>query len=130
LFTRPPASRIAVAALGAASHSPELAAYARSSFADRLARERPIFDRAIARGELPAQADPMLLMDLLAGAVRVRAVLRQAGFGASVVGRLFAAIYSANLDRAVPRLIAEMNALPVAGAAGRSIPKPPRRAQG
>jgi len=77
LFTRPPGSRIAVAALGAASHSPELAAHARTFFADRLARERPIFDRAIARGELPPQADPMLLMDLLAGAVWVRVVLRQ-----------------------------------------------------
>jgi Polyketide cyclase / dehydrase and lipid transport len=40
--------------------------------------------------------------------------VRGAGFGAAVVGRLFAAIHNANLDRAVPRLIAEMNALPVA----------------
>lgn len=77
LFTRPPISRIAVAALGAASDSPELAAHARTFFADRLARERPIFERAVSRGELPPEADPMLLMDLLAGAVWVRVVLRQ-----------------------------------------------------
>jgi hypothetical protein len=43
--------------------------------------------------------------------------VRGAGFGAAVVGRIFAAIYNTNLNRAVPRLIAEMNALPVAGTA-------------
>ncbi len=33
------------------------------------------------------------------------------GFGVSVLGRLFAAIYNSNLDKAIPRLISEMNAL-------------------
>jgi hypothetical protein len=33
-----------------------------------------------------------------------------AGFGVSVFGRLFAKIYSTNLDRAIPLLIKEMNA--------------------
>jgi AcrR family transcriptional regulator len=77
LLTTPPAAQIAIAALGAATHSPELAAHARGFFADRLARERPIFQRALARGELPPDADPMLLMDLLGGAVWLRVVLRQ-----------------------------------------------------
>lgn len=40
------------------------------------ARERPIFDRAVRRGELRADADPMLIIDLLAGAVWLRAVFR------------------------------------------------------
>jgi hypothetical protein len=33
------------------------------------------------------------------------------GFGVSVLGRVFAAIYNSNLDKAIPRLINEMNAL-------------------
>jgi hypothetical protein len=58
------------------------------------------------------------------GATRTRLtwIVRGGGFGVSVVGRLFAAIYNANLDRAVPRLIAEMNDLPAAADEGRSIP--------
>ncbi|MEV0375303.1 TetR/AcrR family transcriptional regulator [Streptomyces sp. NPDC050636] len=77
LLTAPPSSGIAVSALGAATHSPELAVHVREFFADRLARELPVFDRAIARGELEADADPMLLVDLLAGAAWLRVVLRQ-----------------------------------------------------
>ncbi|MEU9124019.1 TetR/AcrR family transcriptional regulator [Streptomyces sp. NPDC048506] len=77
LLTAPPAAEIVVATLGAVTHSPELAGLVRDFLADRFAREQPIFDRAKARGELPADADPMLLVDLLAGAVWVRAVLRQ-----------------------------------------------------
>ncbi|MGW2476820.1 TetR/AcrR family transcriptional regulator [Streptomyces sp. NPDC001665] len=67
----------------------ELAALARDFFADRFTREQPVFARAAARGELPPGADPMLLVDLIAGAVWVRAVLRNEpvppGFAAAVV---------------------------------------------
>ncbi|MFE0376416.1 TetR/AcrR family transcriptional regulator [Streptomyces inhibens] len=77
LLTTPPASDIAVAALGAVTHSPELATHVRDFFADRLTREQPVFTRAIARGELAPDADPMLLVDLLAGAAWLRVVLRQ-----------------------------------------------------
>ena len=35
-----------------------------------------------------------------------------AGFGVSVIGRLFAKIYSKNLDRAIPLLVEQMNASP------------------
>ncbi|SFI49703.1 transcriptional repressor C-terminal [Streptosporangium canum] len=42
----------------------------------RFAREEAVFDRARRRGELPATADPMLIMDLLAGAVWLRTVFR------------------------------------------------------
>ncbi|WP_327087220.1 TetR/AcrR family transcriptional regulator [Nonomuraea sp. NBC_01738] len=74
LLTEPPGRDVAVAALGAAVHHPEIDA--RRFFADRMARERDIFRRAVRRGELAESADPMLIVDLLAGAVWVRAVFR------------------------------------------------------
>ncbi|MGR6923569.1 TetR/AcrR family transcriptional regulator [[Actinomadura] parvosata] len=74
LLTEPPGSDIAVAALGAAVRHPELDA--RRFFTDRFARERRIFERAVSRGELKESADPMLIVDLLAGAVWMRAVFR------------------------------------------------------
>ncbi|WP_055482317.1 TetR/AcrR family transcriptional regulator [Sphaerimonospora mesophila] len=77
LLTRPPASDIAVATLGAAVNNPELAAAAKDFFADRLARETTIFERAVGRGEIDAATDPMMVMDLLAGAVWLRTVFRQ-----------------------------------------------------
>ncbi|MGX1759627.1 TetR/AcrR family transcriptional regulator [Streptomyces lydicus] len=77
LLTARPASDIAVAALGAVTHSPELASHVKDFFADRIAREQVVFDRAVARGEIAADTDPMLLMDLLAGAAWVRIVLRR-----------------------------------------------------
>ncbi|WP_406515969.1 TetR/AcrR family transcriptional regulator [Streptomyces sp. NBC_00873] len=55
----------------------ELAALTRDFFADRFSREQPVFTRAIARGELPKDADPMLLLDLIAGAVWMRVLLRR-----------------------------------------------------
>lgn len=76
LLTARPVADVAVATLGAVPGSPELAAQARAFFADRMARERAIFDRAVVRDELPSGADPLLLMDLLAGAVWVRVVFR------------------------------------------------------
>ena len=41
---------------------------------------------------------------------KLRWVVAAEGAGVSVFGRLFAKIYSSNLDRAIPLLIAEMNA--------------------
>jgi hypothetical protein len=38
----------------------------------------------------------------------IRFVLDGEGFGAAVFGRLFAAIYARNLDRAIPHLVAEL----------------------
>jgi Tetracyclin repressor-like, C-terminal domain len=46
----------------------DLAVAWRERFVDRIRRERrPIIDRAIARGEIPAGSDPDLIMDLLYG---------------------------------------------------------------
>jgi hypothetical protein len=43
---------------------------------------------------------------------RLTWVIEAQGFGASVLGPLFARIYRRHLDRAIPRLVAEMNANP------------------
>jgi hypothetical protein len=40
--------------------------------------------------------------------LEIRFVLEGEGFGASVFGRVFAAIYARNLDRAIPRLVREL----------------------
>lgn len=40
--------------------------------------------------------------------VQIEFVLDGEGFGVSAFGRLFAAIYAVNLDRAIPRLVAEL----------------------
>ncbi len=45
------------------------------------------------------------------GRTRLIFVVQAQGFGVSLWGRLFAAVYSRNLDTAIPNLIAEMNAL-------------------
>ncbi|MFE1171408.1 TetR/AcrR family transcriptional regulator [Streptomyces sp. NPDC058773] len=76
LLTTQPACGIAVSVLGAVTQSPELALHIREFFADRIALEQAVFDRAVARGELAADADTMLLVDLLAGATWMRVVLR------------------------------------------------------
>ncbi|MFJ8741062.1 TetR/AcrR family transcriptional regulator [Embleya sp. NPDC127516] len=77
LLTTPPTSDIAVATLGAVTQSPELADHTREFFADRLTREQPLFERAVARGELAPDTDPMLLMDLIAGAAWLHLVFRR-----------------------------------------------------
>ncbi|MEU1366019.1 TetR-like C-terminal domain-containing protein [Streptomyces sp. NPDC005803] len=50
---------------------------------------QPVFARAAARGELPVDVDPKLLLDLIAGAVWMRALLRSEpvppGFAAAAV---------------------------------------------
>ncbi|MEU1347127.1 TetR/AcrR family transcriptional regulator [Streptomyces sp. NPDC005775] len=67
----------------------ELTSLTRDFFADRFSREQPVFARATARGELAPDVDPMLLLDLIAGAVWMRALLRSEpvppGFAAAAV---------------------------------------------
>ncbi|MET7297406.1 TetR/AcrR family transcriptional regulator [Embleya sp. NPDC005575] len=87
LLTTAPTADIAVATLGAVTHSPELAEHTRAFFTDRLAREQPLFDRAVARGELAPDADPMLMMDLLAGAAWLHLVFRRLPADANFAAR-------------------------------------------
>lgn len=76
LLTAPETARIATEVMGAASHNAELAAVAQNFFAERLERERIVVERAHDRGELDPDIDPMLLMDLLGGAIWMRTVFR------------------------------------------------------
>ncbi|WP_329090781.1 MULTISPECIES: TetR/AcrR family transcriptional regulator [unclassified Streptosporangium] len=87
LLTRPPSAGVAVAALGAAVHHAELGEAAQRFFADRFAREEAVFERARRRGELSAEADPMLIVDLLAGAVWLRTVFRGLPLGDDFAAR-------------------------------------------
>src|SRR2546425_3021247 len=48
-------------------------------------------------------------------------IVEAEGWGVSVLGRLFASIYSRNLDRAIPALVAEMNRAAVVGAGARAL---------
>ncbi|WP_240197318.1 TetR/AcrR family transcriptional regulator [Nonomuraea lactucae] len=95
LLTEPPARDVAVAALGAAVRHPELDT--RRFFADRFARERQVFERAVRRGELAEPADPMLIVDLLAGAVWMRTVFRGLplpnGFAAKAVSAVLDGVH-------------------------------------
>ena len=42
------------------------------------------------------------------GRTRLTFVVDGAGFGVSVLGRVFARVYNRNLDRAIPNLVGEM----------------------
>lgn len=78
LMTGESTSGVVVAALAAVAGRPSLTWLAREFVADRLAGERAVFDRAVERGELSGSVDPALVLDLLAGAVWSRVMLRQA----------------------------------------------------
>ncbi|MCR8575661.1 TetR/AcrR family transcriptional regulator [Streptomyces sp. Isolate_219] len=99
LLTTRPSSDIAVSVLGAATQSPELAVHIREFFADRIALEQPVFDRALARGELASGTDTMLLVDLLAGAAWVRVVLRQLPLDKDFVSRAVVTVLNGALAR-------------------------------
>ncbi|MEV0942158.1 TetR/AcrR family transcriptional regulator [Micromonospora wenchangensis] len=61
---------------GQAQHDPELAARLRAEVLPRLrARDRVPFDRATARGELPADADIDLLVDQTVGPIHFRVLV-------------------------------------------------------
>ncbi|GAA1938691.1 TetR/AcrR family transcriptional regulator [Amycolatopsis minnesotensis] len=81
LLTRPPSAQLVTAALAAAPRRPELGGVVQAFLADRMARERPVFERAVARGELRADADQVAIMDLLGGAIWFRVLLRSGEAG-------------------------------------------------
>ncbi|WFF03728.1 TetR/AcrR family transcriptional regulator [Micromonospora sp. WMMD964] len=64
------------ALVGQAQHDPELAARLRAEVLPQLrARDRVPFDRAAARGELPADADVDLLIDQAVGPIHFRVLV-------------------------------------------------------
>ncbi|MGO1053977.1 TetR/AcrR family transcriptional regulator [Crossiella sp. CA198] len=95
LLTTEPSASVVTAALSAAGR-PVLSRLAHDFFADRLAGELVIFDRARRRGEIPADTDPKLVVDLLAGAMWTRVLLRQEqpppGFAAQAVDLVLTAL--------------------------------------
>jgi AcrR family transcriptional regulator len=76
LLTAVPGGRIAKAALGGLSR-PGLASLVQMFCAERMEREKPIFDRALQRGELSREVDPAMVVDMLAGAIWYRLLIRQ-----------------------------------------------------
>lgn len=93
LLTNTATAPIAAAVLAAAPRSPALAEVGRTFFADRAEREHPIFRRALDRGELPENADPRAIMDMLAGTIWFRLFLRAEPLG------------EADLERAVDMVL-------------------------
>ncbi|MFI1293624.1 TetR/AcrR family transcriptional regulator [Streptomyces sp. NPDC020792] len=64
------------ALVGAVRH-PAMRELVTSFLEDRLGRHQPVFTRAVARGELPADFDPAFLVDALAGALWIRILVRR-----------------------------------------------------
>jgi AcrR family transcriptional regulator len=95
LLTVEPGARIARAALGGLNR-PGLADLVQQFCAERIERETPIFERAAQRGELTGQVDPATIIDLLAGAVWYRLLVRQApmpdGYTEAIVDTVLAGL--------------------------------------
>lgn len=78
-LTESPTSRILPDLIAEATHTPELAeAIATTIGEPRRSLARPKLERAIARGELPADTDLEMAQDLMAGLIYWRMVARQA----------------------------------------------------
>jgi AcrR family transcriptional regulator len=76
LLTGDEAGRVTRASLGGLDR-PGLARFVEMFCAERLAVEQDIFTRAVARGEIAPGVDPATIVDLLAGAIWYRVLVRQ-----------------------------------------------------
>lgn len=73
LLISSPADRAWIAAMSSdAARLPEMAAVKRRFYADRFRRAEPVVDRAVARGELPADVDPPELLKTLIAPIYLR----------------------------------------------------------
>lgn len=72
IFLQSALGQAIVQAAVATVHSPELGAFRRDYWHHRRAHLQLLFDRAIARGEFPSQADPHLFLETLIGVLYVR----------------------------------------------------------
>jgi AcrR family transcriptional regulator len=86
------AGRILPGVVAEAAVSPEMRNVLRSFTDDRRERPRAIVRRGIARGELPADADVELLLDLTGGPVLYRELIAQNPVDAAFVARLVDAV--------------------------------------
>ncbi|MFJ3880997.1 TetR/AcrR family transcriptional regulator [Streptomyces sp. NPDC090077] len=55
---------------------------------DRFGRHQPVFERAVARGDLPPDADPAPLVDAMAGALWMRILVRRGAVADTYTGDL------------------------------------------
>lgn len=76
LLTAAPTHRIITTVVAALPDRPATAEAARTFFANRLAHEQAIFDRARRRGEVADNADPALVMNLIGGGLWFQLVAR------------------------------------------------------
>jgi AcrR family transcriptional regulator len=80
---------------------PGLAVVWRERFVDRIRKERrPIIERAVARGEIPAGSDPELIMDLLFGPLYHRYLNRHLPLDQSFARGVARMVAAAALDGA------------------------------
>ncbi|WP_219468419.1 TetR-like C-terminal domain-containing protein [Nonomuraea rhizosphaerae] len=75
LWRDPDVSRLAKHLYGEAGRDPAVAEIIRTGMRNRMERSWVVYERAIERGELPADADLWLLTDLLPGLVTYRGLL-------------------------------------------------------
>jgi AcrR family transcriptional regulator len=87
LLTGEEAGRITRASLGGLDR-PGLARFVEMFCARRLDSEKEIFRSAVARGEITAAVDPATIVDLLAGAIWYRVLVRQTELPADFAERL------------------------------------------
>ncbi|MEV0826923.1 TetR/AcrR family transcriptional regulator [Nonomuraea rubra] len=98
-MTHPRISRILPDLIAEAARNPELARVHQAMIgAPRRERARPLFERAIERGELPSGTDVELALDLVAAPVywrlTVRGVEAGPGYLDSLTGMLLAALHA------------------------------------
>ncbi|MEU9990148.1 TetR/AcrR family transcriptional regulator [Streptomyces sp. NPDC007971] len=77
LLDEPRTSAVVEAALVGAVRHQAMRELVTHFLEDRLGRHQPIFARAVERGELPADFDPALLVDAMAGALWIRLLVRR-----------------------------------------------------
>ena len=103
LLTSDPGRRVAAVMLAAAPERPGTTAATTAFFADRLQQETVIFERAVERGELVAGTDPGSIMDLLAGALWFRVLVRGGPTGtADLAGLVDIVLDGVREDRSAP----------------------------
>jgi AcrR family transcriptional regulator len=87
LLTSEEAGRVTRASLGGLDR-PGLARFVEMFCAERLEAEKHIFQRAVVRGEIDPEVDPATIVDLLAGAIWYRVLVRQTGLPGDFAERL------------------------------------------
>ncbi|MFI6318731.1 TetR-like C-terminal domain-containing protein [Nonomuraea sp. NPDC050556] len=74
-WEEPSIAHVAREVFGEAARDPAVAELMRTAMRNRMARAWELYDRAIARGELPEDADLWIMSDMLAGVAAYRGVL-------------------------------------------------------